>query len=74
MNGFSTTLEPCGSGLARDEARPGTTAGATAGNAAALRIDAFSAQGQWNPLDNGGTARIEKLNLQALQLLKLVLH
>ncbi|PIF91674.1 autotransporter secretion inner membrane protein TamB [Acidovorax sp. 62] len=45
-------------------ARPG----ATAGNAAALRIDAFSAQGQWNPLDNGGTAHIEKLNLQALQL------
>ncbi len=49
-------------------ARPGTAAGATTGNAAALRIDAFSAQGQWNPLDNGGTARIEKLNLQALQL------
>ncbi len=45
-------------------ARPG----ATAGNAAALRIDAFSAQGQWNPLDNGGTARIDKLNVQALQL------
>ncbi|MCZ8093700.1 MAG: translocation/assembly module TamB domain-containing protein [Acidovorax sp.] len=45
-------------------ARPG----ATAGNAAALRIDAFSAQGQWNPIDNGGTAHIEKLNLQALQL------
>ena len=42
--------------------------GTTASHAAALRIDAFSAQGQWNPLDNGGTARIEKLNLQALQL------
>lgn len=43
-------------------ARPGTPA-----KAGALRVDAFTAQGQWSPHENGGTAHIDSLTLDALQ-------
>jgi translocation and assembly module TamB len=47
----------------RSAAPPGTALA----NATDLRIDAFTAQGQWNPEDNGGTVHIERLALDALR-------
>lgn len=55
--------------LVRFEAdiRSAPPAGPAQAGAAALRIDAFAARGQWNPNEDGGTAHIEQLTLNALE-------
>ena len=47
--------------------RSAAPTGTAPASATDLRIDAFTAQGQWNPEDNGGTVHIERLALDALR-------